>query len=156
MQTRIRAPEPGDEVEVAALAAQLGYPSSPEQVGRRLSALKGRQEHFVAFAVTPDNRPVGWAHAYLARRLQSDVFVEIGGMVVAQEIRGQGIGASLLAAVEVWARSKASAKVRVRSNVIRGRAHAFYLQCGYQQGKTTHVFEKRLDDAPTCAEPSSR
>ncbi len=131
-------------------------PSTPEQVRRRLAALKGRKDHFVAFAVTPENRPVGWVHAYLALRLQSDFFAEIGGMVVAQEIRGQGIGASLLAAVEKWARSKAAAKVRVRSNVIRSRAHGFYLQRGYRLGKTSNVFEKCLGDAIIRVEPSPR
>ena len=144
MQLRVRTPEPGDAGELAELAGQLGYPSSPDQIRRRVADLEAREDHFVALALTPDNKPVGWVHGYLSLRLQSDSFAEIGGLVVAENHRGRGIGALLLGAVEEWARSKNLTKVRVRSNVIRGRAHGFYLQHGYRQGKTSHVFDKSL------------
>ncbi|MEJ2038206.1 MAG: GNAT family N-acetyltransferase [Desulfosarcinaceae bacterium] len=149
MQVRLRVAEPDDEQAVALLAGQLGYPSTPAQVRRRLAAIQGREEHFVILAVSPENRPVGWMHAFIALRLQSDLFAEIGGMVVAEEHRGRGIGARLLAAAEDWARSKAMAKVRVRSNVIRDRTHGFYLDRGYRQRKTAHVFEKTIHETST-------
>lgn len=144
MEIRVRGLEPGDEPAVAGLAGQLGYPSTPEQIRRRWTALQGREEHFTAVAVLHDNRPVGWVHAFLALRLQSQLFAEIGGMVVAEDHRSGGIGAAMLRAVEAWARSKTVTRIRVRSNVIRARAHDFYLNHGYEQGKTSHVFEKRL------------
>jgi hypothetical protein len=36
------------------------------------------------------------------------------------------------------------ARLRVRSNAIRERAHAFYLRDGYTRVKTSAVFEKPL------------
>ena len=37
--------------------------------------------------------------------------------------------------------------VRVRSNVVRDRAHAFYEREGYRKVKVQQVFEKRVRDS---------
>ena len=56
------------------------------------------------------------------------------------------IGAALLEEVEAWAwaRARGCAALRVRSNVVRERAHRFYRRAGFETIKTQHVFEKRI------------
>jgi len=50
----------------------------------------------------------------------------------------------LLRAAERWAKSKGCKNMSVRSNVIRERAHTFYLRNGYQHYKTQKAFRKNL------------
>ena len=50
----------------------------------------------------------------------------------------------LLAAAEAWAREHGFASMRVRSNILRERAHRFYLREGYIEKKRQAVFLKRF------------
>jgi GNAT superfamily N-acetyltransferase len=80
----------------------------------------------------------------ISHHIQSGAYVEIGGIVVASEARGAGIGARLVAAAEEFARSQGISKVLVRSQVAREDAHRFYLREGYERTKTSAVFQKRV------------
>jgi len=68
----------------------------------------------------------------------------LNGLVVDDKRRSLGAGAMLLAAAERWAKSQGCKSVSVRSNVIRGRAHAFYERHGYEHYKTQKAFRKIL------------
>ena len=60
--------------------------------------------------------------------------------------RGVGVGAQLLHAAEQWAAKNGFGRMRVRSNVVRERAHRFYLREGYRERKRQVVFDKDLTD----------
>ncbi len=66
----------------------------------------------------------------------------MNGLVVDEAVRSQGCGWLLLDAGEKWARKKGCKGVSVRSNVIRERAHEFYLRHGYEHYKTQKAFRK--------------
>ena len=87
---------------------------------------------------------VGWIDLSVEYHLQSEPAVLIGGLVVGESARGRGIGRQLCEAAEDWTRARGVARLRVRSNVIRERAHSFYLRDGYARVKTSAVFEKIL------------
>ncbi len=127
----------------ASLATQLGYPSSPRQVEERMNTLLDDPKHLIIAAVS-GGRVVGWAHAYVCCLVESDAYVELGGLVVDESHRGQGVGGKLLEKVEEWARQKGCRTVSARSNVIRYEAHKFYAAQGFEQIKTQHAFRKRL------------
>jgi GNAT superfamily N-acetyltransferase len=91
-----------------------------------------------------DGVVVGWIDLSIEYRLQSEPVALIGGLVVADAVRGQGIGRQLCQAAQDWARGRGMTRIRVRSNAIRERAHAFYLRDGYARVKTSAVFEKTL------------
>jgi GNAT superfamily N-acetyltransferase len=65
-------------------------------------------------------------------------------LVVSETARGQRVGSALLAAAEAWAREQGFASMRVRSNIMRERAHRFYLREGYTEKKRQAVFLKRF------------
>jgi GNAT superfamily N-acetyltransferase len=100
-------------------------------------------KHLILAAVS-GGRVVGWAHAYVCYLLESDMYVELGGLVVDESHRGQGVGTNLLEKVEGWARQMGARAVSLRSNIIRHEAHKFYASRGYAQIKTQHAFRKRL------------
>ncbi|MGA2984272.1 MAG: GNAT family N-acetyltransferase [Terriglobia bacterium] len=132
-----------DAPAFAGLTTQLGYPSSPSQVEERMTTVLGDPEHHVLAAVW-GGHVVGWAHAYICCLIESDSFVELGGLVVDESHRGKGVGGKLLEMMEDWARQKGGRTISVRSNVIRHEAHKFYAAHGYDQIKTQHAFRKRL------------
>ena len=77
-------------------------------------------------------------------QLEDAPFAELAGLVVDDAVRGAGVGAALLNAAEAWARSEGFATMRVRSNVVRERAHRFYEREGYERIKAQAVFRKAL------------
>jgi (aminoalkyl)phosphonate N-acetyltransferase len=137
-----------DDAEAAAeLSSQLGYPSSPGDLRKRIEELSHTTDR-VAFAAVVDGQMVGWIDAAMERHLQYAASAVIGGLVVREEMRGHGVGRRLCIEVEEWARSQSVPLVRVRSQIKREDAHRFYLRDGYRQVKTSLVFEKTVFEKP--------
>ncbi len=128
---------------LAELSTELGYPMSAEEASRRLREIAGHPDHALLVAEARTGI-AGWIQASVPRIFEASLQAEIAGLVVGGEFRGRGIGAALLAAAESWAREKGCRVIRVRSNVVRGRAHDFYRREGYGEIKTQRVFEKHL------------
>jgi GNAT superfamily N-acetyltransferase len=76
--------------------------------------------------------------------LEVPLRAEVNGLIVSEEQRSSGLGAKLLAAAEEWACRKGCKSMSVRSNVVRERAHAFYVRAGYEHYKTQKAFRKKL------------
>ncbi len=155
----VRLAEPADAPAFASLSTQLGYPSTVEDAGRRLAAIREASCGEVFVAAEGSGPPIGWIHVFIAIRLESAPFAEIGGLVVDEARRGEGVGEALVRAGETWACGRGVATIRVRSNVLRTDAHGFYERRGYSRMKTQQVFTKDLsavDPAPrTEARPGS-
>ena len=140
----IRFASRADARSLARLSTQLGYPSTPGQVARRLSAIRHDKDHAVYVAEDLDARIVGWVHVCLGRTVESDAEAELGGLVVDENCRRGGVGRLLAERAERWARGKSLKSVYVRSNIIRKDAHAFYQSLGYRLIKTQYAFRKFL------------
>jgi len=140
----VRPIRPEDASAAARLATQLGYPSTPEQIGRRLCALSESEDARVFVAEGPDGSAVGWVHVFGRRLVESDADAEVGGLVVDEQVRGRGIGKALMASAEGWARERGYGVVSIRSNVIRTEAHEFYKRIGYEILKSQYKLRKRL------------
>jgi len=141
--TEIRIAGVDDASALAALSNRLGYQTSIEQSESRLISVLGSNDHAV-FVACVDSDVVGWVHVFLARRIESDRFAELGGLVVAETHRRRGIGRQLLARAEKWASDRGVAKLRVRSRADRDEARAFYDNLGFSITKTQRVFDKSL------------
>ena len=139
----IRAATPADAGSLASLSGQLGYPTEANAIARRLRDIEEHRTGTV-LAAQVDGAVAGWAEVSAQFHLVHDARVELAGLVVDEGARGSGIGAALLHAAEAWAREHGYAELVVRSNVIRARAHRFYLREGYTENKRQAVFVKNV------------
>jgi len=142
--TTVRGMTAEDAERVAALSEELGYPSTPAQIAARFQAVQERSDASVFVAADASGRVQGWVHVYGRYHLESDRTAEIGGLVVASESRGRGIGRSLMDAAESWARARGYGQVRLGSNVLRAETHRFYQNLGYTIAKSHYRFQKSI------------
>ncbi len=140
----IRSAVSSDADAIARLSTELGYPSSPDEIERRLSHIEKDKDHAVYVAVGLDGQVCGWLHVNVSRLVESDPEAEIGGLVVYEAHRGSGVGRLLMERAEQWARDKDLRSVYIRSNIIRKGAHAFYQRLGYSLIKSQYAFRKIL------------
>ena len=88
----IRLAGPEDAEDLAKLAGQLGYPSTVAQICKRFEMLVERTDENVIFVAESNGDVIGWVHAHIYILLVDDPETEIGGLVVEDKFRGQGIG----------------------------------------------------------------
>lgn len=141
---RIRLAKIGDAARLAELSDQLGYPATAGEIRRRLRGIRPAAQQAVLVAETKEAGVIGWLHVSRQPLLEVELRGEVNGLVVAESHRSLGAGAQLLAAAEDWARKHGCKGMSVRSNVIRERAHQFYLRNGYEHYKTQKSFRKPL------------
>ena len=142
---KIRAASITDAQPIAQLCFQLGYSNTSLEIENRLNAIGPDPMQAIWVAVNNENAVIGWVHALKVIYLESKPFVEIGGLVVDQDRRGNGIGKALMQKVEHWAKTIGLLEIRLRSNIIRTEAHMFYEKLGFKKVKTQYTFYKNLD-----------
>lgn len=140
----VRAIAHEDAASVAELSAQLGYEVSVAAIEDRIRGLSSCVESQVAFVACVNAEVVGWIEAAILHHLQSAAHALITGLVVRDGMRSLGVGKRLCAEVEAWSRRNGIAVLRVTSRMSREGAHRFYLREGFEQTKTSAVFEKVL------------
>jgi len=140
----IRRAKSTDAPRIAELSGQLGYPTEPAEIARRLRKIKPPSQHAVFVAESTERKVIGWLHVSVCPLLEVPLRAEVNGLVVDDGERSRGTGALLLRAAEEWARSRGCKSMSVRSNIIRERAHQFYLRSGYEHYKTQKAFRKPL------------
>jgi GNAT superfamily N-acetyltransferase len=140
--TSVREALMSDAPRLAALSLQLGYEVPVAHVEHHLRTL--RENQAVLVAVVPRAGVVGWVGISERQTLTSSQRADIEGLVVEDEYRSHRIGETLVHAAEEWARRRGCTALRLLTNVVRERAHAFYRRLGYDVLKTEYVFQKSL------------
>ena len=143
-QARIRRARRGDADRIALLTGQLGYPTSPKAMRKRLESVLASNAGACFVAETGQQGVIGWIHVSVTPLLETERCAEVNGLVVDEHARSAGTGRLLLDAAERWAKKMRCAGISVRCNVLRERAHGFYLRHGYQHFKTQKAFRKAL------------
>lgn len=141
---KIRPAKLSDAARIAELSGQLGYPTKHAEMARRMRNIKPASQHAVLVAESPERSVIGWLHVSVAPLLEVELRAEVNALVVADNERGLGAGALLLRTAEEWARKHGCKNMSVRSNVVRERAHEFYLRNGYEHYKTQKSFRKAI------------
>ncbi len=123
----IRPARPEDAAAVARLLAELGYPSTPQEVAQRIDALGGAD----AVLIT-DGALIALHRVPLLA--EGGASARITALVVAAARRREGLGRALLAAAEEVARRWGCDLLEVSSGrrPERDPAHAFYLAAGFE------------------------
>jgi GNAT superfamily N-acetyltransferase len=133
-----------DAAVIATLVGELGYSASADDIKARLPLLLGSDRYFLAVATAADGGLLGLVNAEQRLNIESGTSFELTGLVVASSARRGGVGSALVAAAESWAVAHGATAVRVRSNVVRPEAHAFYARLGYGLQKTQHCYARSL------------
>src|SRR5579872_6425664 len=120
----------------------LAIRATPAEIEARVDAMRDKRKFAVYVAENESGAVIGWISAFVFIAVESEACGEINGLVVADGARSRGAGKELLQAVEAWARGQGLTSVCGRSNVLRERAHRFYLRHGYEPVKDQRVFSK--------------
>lgn len=141
----IRPATLADAPAIAALAGELGYPTSSRDAGSRLQNVLHDSEQAVFVAEALSSGVIAWIHVFVARRLLAAPFSDVGGLVVAQDFRGSGIGQQLVDTALTWTHDQGISSIRIRTNVVRESAHGFYEALGFRREKSQHVYIKEIE-----------
>jgi GNAT superfamily N-acetyltransferase len=143
-KVKIRMVKLADAERIAELSRQLGYPVTKKEMVARLKRAMKMKDGTCFAAETKEHGVIGWIHVSVTPLLEVAPRAEVNGLVVDERVRSRGAGGILLEAAESWARKRRCPEMSVRSNVIRERAHGFYLKQGYEHYKTQKAFRKTL------------
>jgi GNAT superfamily N-acetyltransferase len=143
-RVKVRKVTLADVEKIAELSRQLGYPVNTKEMAARLKVVMEMKDGACFVAETRKHGVIGWIHVSVTPLLEVVPRAEVNGLVVDEKVRSRGAGALLLEAAESWARKRRCPAMSVRSNVIRERAHGFYLKRGYEHYKTQKAFRKKL------------
>jgi GNAT superfamily N-acetyltransferase len=143
-QPHIRPVVVADAAGLAPLMGELGYPSTAEEIERRLDR-NARQRESEAWVAVHDGAIVGFAAGLMLWSYVSNgASAQLTSLVVASRARGTGVGRQLVAHFEEWARDRRAIRVVVTSALHRDDAHAFYPAIG--NAETGKRFGKPLDE----------
>ena len=143
IEISIRIAEINDSESITELSNQLGYKSKNSDIQERLKIILENAENCVYVAIE-NGKILGWIHGFYSLRIESEFFVEIGGLVVDENYRKCGIGKKLVDKITDWTKLKNCEKVKVRCNVIRKESHRFYENIGFEINKEQKIFNKHL------------
>ena len=141
-EIKIRDAREGDIEALAGLMTELGYPTSPGEMGRRLEEISADPSYRTLVA-EQDGRVLGAAGLHVERYYEKDgSCARIMSFVVGSEHRGRGVGRALISAAEDWARERGARDVMLTTHKRRSGAHRFYQSMGYEA--TGYRFYKEL------------
>ena len=127
---QLRNANPDDSAAVAELLGQLGYPSPPSEIPRRIADVLSHGGSVVV-AVDVSDTPLGllcltrhWGlHA-------SGGTAYIMALVIAENARGRGVGKKLVDYARQWGVENGCESITVTSAEHRDGAHRFYPAVG--------------------------
>jgi len=140
MEILLREMKYEDAEQVMHLSKQLGYDISLEQTEDNLKYLARLKDNEL-FVAVHDSKIIGWIHVAVVAAIESLPFYEIRGVVVDEQYRHNKTGKLLVEKVKQWCSEKHYNRLRVRSNIKRKDAHAFYTHLGFIEMKEQKVFE---------------
>lgn len=122
-----------DAREIAELQKQLGYDSTPEEVGERVSSIQ-RSSTDVGFVATSEEHVIGCISLHVMPLFHAAGFLgRVTSLVVDAGCLGQGIGTALMGAANEWFAMNGCVKVEVTSGDQRDTAHQFYEKLGFSR-----------------------
>jgi len=128
----VRPARDDDATSVAELLAHLGYPAPPSEIPARLARLRARGDAETLVAVA-DGRIAGLATVH-ARDVLHHVHpvAQLTALVVPPDMRGRGVGRTLVAAVERWAAAHGADRLVLTTALHRAEAPGFYERLGFE------------------------
>ena len=143
-EIEIRPARDDDASAVAELLGHLGYPAPPTDVPARLARLRARGDADTLVAIA-DGRVVGLATVHARDVLHhAHPVVQLTALVVPPEMRGRGVGRTLVSAVERWASARGADRLVLTTALHRAEAPAFYERLGFEH--TGRRYARRISE----------
>ena len=142
MNSLVRRMNRNDLVLVGAISDQLGYAVESQVLSERFEGLLPLKSH--ALFVSEDDGIKGWIHLEVVFDLIEETKVEVKALVIDENARSKGHGSELLKTAREWAKTYGVSTIYLSCNILRERAHAFYLREGFTKVKTSHFFEAKI------------
>lgn len=131
MSLTVRRAAETDAAAIAALSAQLGYPSEVGQAAERLHALQDQRD-IRALVADRDGEVIGFVGLMVFPAFHRDgLHGYVTALVVDGKLRGSGAGRALMQAAEAWFAERGVKRVNLTTALHREDAHAFYEKIGY-------------------------
>ncbi len=140
MQFKARIVEMDDAYAITMLSEQWGYRSAKEKMIHCLQDITKNSDH-IMYVMQAEDQVIGWIHGIYSLRVESDPFVEIGGLVIDKDFRRKGLGKFLIEKIIEWSQFRNCHMIRVRCNIIREDANAFYGRIGFKEIKQQKVYD---------------
>ena len=149
MALTIRHATIADAESIASLITELGYPSSADQMSRRLTTIL-RDDSYRTLVACQDETIAGVVGARIGPMYEMDQpYGQIMVLVIGAAYRRHGAGGRLVEAAESFFAEHGARVAIVTSALRRADAHAFYERHGYTfDGRR---FKKALPPATTAA-----
>ena len=140
----VRSARDDDAPAVAELLAHLGYPARAADIPARLARLRARGDADTLVAMA-DGRVVGLATVHARDVLHhAHPVVQLTALVVPPEMRGRGVGRTLVGAVERWAAARGADRLVLTTALHRAEAPAFYERLGFEH--TGRRYARRIGE----------
>ncbi|MDK6293312.1 GNAT family N-acetyltransferase [Aerococcus urinae] len=122
----------------------LGYDADLNLVQSQIKKLSQDHDHHIiaVYAEETSSRALAFVHAEIYEGLYSETGLNILGLAVSPDYKGQGIGKQLITFIENYAIKHQLHYIRLNSAVHRVEAHQFYQSIGYTHDRTQKRFTK--------------
>ena len=130
MITTVHIAKPEDAAKVAELLHQMGYPVSRSEAAKRINLYS--KPSYLLLVAKIEEKVVGFIalHVYDVLHLPAPEG-RISSLCVDENIRGTGVGNTLLKAAEEFFKDSGCYKIVLNSNLKRPETHQYYLNRGY-------------------------
>lgn len=108
----VRPMSEADSAQVAALATEMGYRISADDIRRRLALVLMAPENGL-YVCENHGEVVGWTHVQCLCRLQTEGAAVVVGLFIHPGERGCGVGQALLEACRRWASDRGFDGIRL-------------------------------------------
>ena len=122
----------------------LGYDVDISTVSNQINKLSCDNKNHILAVYEDENtkKVIGFIHAQVYESVYSDTGLNILGLAVDPDFRGNGVGKKLIGYIEKYAMDNGISFIRLNSANHRVEAHKFYENIGYTSDKRQKRFIK--------------
>ena len=122
----------------------LGYDVDISTVSNQINKLSCDNKNHILAVYEDENtkKVIGFIHAQVYESVYSDTGLNILGLAVDPDFRGNGVGKKLIGYIEKYAMDNGISFIRLNSANHRVEAHKFYENMGYKSDKLQKRFIK--------------
>ena len=122
----------------------LGYDVDISTVSNQINKLSCDNKNHILAVYEDENtkKVIGFIHAQVYESVYSDTGLNILGLAVDPDFRGNGVGKKLIGYIEKYAMDNGISFIRLNSAKHRVEAHKFYENIGYTSDKLQKRFIK--------------